>query len=54
MKKTVVYNVRLVDHGDGIFSLGFVHRLKHGPKISEWVDGNVPKVVKLLTNGSLK
>jgi len=47
------YNVRLVDNGDGTFSLGFVQRLKKMRKGHEWVDGNKPKVVKLLTKGSL-
>jgi len=48
------YNVRLIDHGDGKFSLGFVHRLKTAKKGGgEWVKGNRPKVVKLLTKGVL-
>lgn len=48
------YNVRIVDHGNGTFSLGFVHRLKKRKGGGgEWVGGNRPKVVKLLIKGSL-
>jgi len=54
MDKVVDYNVRIVDHGDGKFSIGFIHRLKKGKTVHEWVDGNRKKLVKLLTEGELK
>lgn len=48
------YNVRIVDNGNGTFSLGFIHRLKNKKGGGgEWVDGNKPKIVKLLAKGSL-
>ena len=44
------YNVRIIDHGDGKFSVGFIHRFKKvGNKGGgEWVDGNRGKVKRQL------
>ena len=58
MKKKTHYNIRIIDNGNGTYSLGFVHRFKTTPmkkKIAgEWVEGNVNKVIRLLNKGSIK
>lgn len=51
-KPPVAYNVRIYDNGDGTYKVGYVHRLRYlknkGP---DWVDGNKPKIEKLLKEG---
>jgi len=48
-KKITGYNVRIIDNHDGSFSIGFVSRFKpNGGGGGEWVEGNRPKLIKLL------
>ena len=50
------YNIRVVDNGDGTYSLGFIHRLREhegGGGGGEWVYGSRAKIEKLLTEGEL-
>ncbi len=52
------YNIRIIDNGDGTFSLGFISRLRitrlsKGTQ-GEWVDGSRNKIVQLLTKGTLR
>lgn len=51
------YNIRVIDNGDGTYSLGFVSRLKACglPKdtCGMWVPGSRNKMIRLLTKGTL-
>ena len=57
-KQKTSYNVRIVDNGDGTYSIGHVSRLKTCglPKDvgGEWVKGSIGKMIRLLTKGTLK
>lgn len=55
-KKRTSYNIRLIDNGDGTYSLGFIHRFRNNKNIQggEWVDGSQNKVKRLLVKGELR
>ena len=48
--KKTVYNVRLIDNGDGTFAIPFAHRFKKGRQGSgEWVDAAMSRIQRLFT-----
>ena len=49
------YNVRVVDNGDGTYSLGFIHRLReYEGGGGEWIEGSRSKLERLLIKGEHK
>lgn len=57
MSKETAYNVRIIDNGNGTYSLGHVSRFTtyKAPKdcIGRWVSGSRTKIIRLLTKGTL-
>ena len=57
-KKKTEYNVRIVDNGNGTYSVGYISRLKTCglPKNIRgmWVAGSRNKIFRLLTKGTFK
>lgn len=55
--KSTAYNVRVVDNGDGTFTVSFVSRYRQfinsGEWNGEWIDGSIRNVCRLLSKGRM-